>query len=97
MSVLEAFNYATKVIADWYKQKNRLATEHALIDDNGDGTGHEEATRGDGNLAKVVYLDSKTIEEAAGDAELMRLITQRQKLEEEHREAEGSQERNETG
>lgn len=82
VSVLEAFNYATKLIADWYKQKNRLATEHALIDDNGDGTGHEEAIAGEGNLAKVVYLDSKTIEEAAGDAELMRLIAQRQKLEE---------------
>ena len=82
VSVLEAFNYATKVIADWYKQKNRLATEHALIDDNGDGTGHEEATAGDGNLAKIVYIDSKTIEEAGNDAELMRLIALRQKLEE---------------
>src|SRR6266850_3137415 len=56
ISVLEAFNYATKLTADWYKQKNRLATEHALIDDNGDGTGHEEAAGGDGGLAKVVYL-----------------------------------------
>ena len=82
VSVLEAFNYATRVIADWYKQKNRLATEHALIDDNGDGTGHEEATAGDGNLAKIVYIDSKTIEEAGNDAELMRLIALRQKLEE---------------
>ena len=83
ISVLEAFNYATKLTADWYKEKNRLATEHSLIDDNGDGTGHEEATAGDGNLAKVVYLDSKSIEEAGNDAELLRLIAQRQKLEEE--------------
>ena len=83
VSVLEAFNYATKLTADWYKQKNRLATEHALIDDNADGTGHEEATGGDGGLAKVVYLDSKSFEEAAGDAERMRLIKERQRLEEE--------------
>lgn len=83
VSVLEAFNYATKLTADWYKQKNRLATEHALIDDNGDGTGHEEAAGGDGGLAKVVYLDSKTVEEAAGDAERLRLIKERQHLEEE--------------
>ena len=83
VSVLEAFNYATKLTADWYKEKNRLATEHALIDDNGDGTGHEEAGNGDGNLAKIIYLDSKTIEEAAGDAELERLIKERQRLEEE--------------
>jgi len=83
VSVLEAFNYATRLTADWYKEKNRLATEHALIDDNGDGTGHEEAGNGDGNLAKIIYLDSKTIEEAAGDAELERLIKERQRLEEE--------------
>lgn len=82
VSLLEAFNYATKLTADWYKQKNRLATEHALIDDDGDGTGHEDATAGDGALAKIVYLDSKHIEEAGGDAELTRLINQRQQLEE---------------
>jgi hypothetical protein len=83
VSLLEAFNYATKLTADWYKRKNRLATEHALIDDNGDGVGHEEAAGGDGALAKVSYLDSKQIEEAAGDAELTRLIGERQRLEEE--------------
>jgi len=83
VSVLEAFYYATKLTADWYKQKNRLATEHALIDDNADGAGHEEAAAGDGAVAKVVYLDSKHIAEAAGDAELGRLIKERQRLEEE--------------
>ena len=83
VSVLEAFNYATKLTADWYKQKNRLATEHALIDDNADGAGHEEATGGDGAVAKVVYLDSKNIAEAAGDADLGRLIKERQRFEEE--------------
>ena len=81
--MLESFNYATKLTADWYKQKNRLATEHALIDDNADGAGHEEATGGDGALAKTVYLDSKNIAEAAGDAELGRLIKERQRFEEE--------------
>jgi chorismate mutase len=83
ISALEAFNYATKLTADWYKQKNRLATEHALIDDNGDGAGHEEAAAGDGAIAKTFYLDSKAIAEAAGDAELAKLIKERQRLEEE--------------
>src|ERR1044072_4461456 len=82
VSVLEAFNYATKLTGDWYKQKNRLATEHALIDDNGDGTGHEEATAGDGAIAKIIHLDSKTIEQAGGNAELEKLIKERQRLEE---------------
>lgn len=81
ISVLEAFNYATKVTQDWYKQKTRLATEHALIDDNGDGTGHEQAAEGDGGLAKTTYLDSKSVEEAANDVEIMRLLEARQQLE----------------
>jgi len=82
ISVLEAFTYASKLSADWYKQKNRLATEHALIDDNGDGTGHEEATAGDGTLAKTMYLDSKPLAQAGGDTELARLLGERQRLEE---------------
>lgn len=82
VSLLEAFTHASKLTADWYKQKNRLATEHALIDDNGDGVGHEEATGGDGSVAKLVFLDSKQLEEAGGDAELTKLIARRQQLEE---------------
>lgn len=82
VSMLEAFTHASRLTADWYKQKNRLATEHALIDDNGDGVGHEAATTGDGPLAKLVFLDSKQLEEAGGDAELTRLIARRQQLEE---------------
>jgi hypothetical protein len=82
LSVLEAFSYATRLTQDWYKQKDRLATEHALIDDNGDGVGHEEATGGDGSIAKTTYLDSKTVEQAAGDAATIQLLETRQKLEE---------------
>jgi hypothetical protein len=82
VSVLEAFVYASKLTADWYKQKSRLATEHAMIDDNGDGVGHEEAAAGDGAFAKTLYLDSKPIEQAGGDAELARLMRERQRLEE---------------
>jgi hypothetical protein len=82
VSVLEAFTYATKLTADWYKKQDRLATEHALIDDNGDGTGHEEATGGDGLLAKTTYLDSKPIEQAAGDPALAQLLVKKQRIEE---------------
>jgi hypothetical protein len=82
-SVQEAFNYATKLTAEWYKQKGRLATEHALIDDNGDGVGHEEATAGDGALAKTTYIDAKTDEQAGADAEVIKLLDRRQGLEEE--------------
>jgi hypothetical protein len=38
-SLLEAFLSASARVAEWYKTEGRLATEHALIDDNGDGLG----------------------------------------------------------
>jgi hypothetical protein len=82
VSVLEAFNYATKLTAQWYKQRDRLATEHALIDDNGDGVGHEEATAGDGALARVTYLDEKPVEQVVGDADMAELLKKRSQLEE---------------
>ena len=38
-SVLEAFLTAANGVAEFYKTEGRLATEHPLIDDNGDGKG----------------------------------------------------------
>jgi hypothetical protein len=38
-SLLEAFLMASRRVAEFYKNEGRLATEHALIDDNGDGFG----------------------------------------------------------
>ncbi len=39
VSLLEAFLTASRQTQQFYKQEGRLATEHALIDDNGDGFG----------------------------------------------------------
>jgi hypothetical protein len=38
-SLLEAFLAASRKTADFYQSNGRLATEHALLDDNGDGLG----------------------------------------------------------
>lgn len=38
-SLLEAYLAASAGVQDFYKQESRLATEHALIDDNGDALG----------------------------------------------------------
>jgi hypothetical protein len=38
-SLLEAWLYASQRTAAWYKDEERLATEHSLLDDNGDGFG----------------------------------------------------------
>lgn len=37
VSLLEAFRHASKAAAMFYENEGRLATEHALIEDNGDG------------------------------------------------------------
>lgn len=39
VSVLEAFLFASKKVAEFYETDGRLATEHSIIDDNGDGIG----------------------------------------------------------
>jgi hypothetical protein len=38
-SLLEAFIAASHKVEEYYAQEGRLATEHALLDDNGDGAG----------------------------------------------------------
>ena len=38
-SLLEAYLMASRQVEDFYKEAGRLATEHALLDDNGDGLG----------------------------------------------------------
>ncbi len=83
VSVLEAFDYASRLTAEQYKRAGRLATEHALLDDSGDGVGHAAAEGGDGALARNVYLDSLSTEQAAANAETGRLLRERERLEEE--------------
>lgn len=39
VSLLEAYLTACRQVAEFYQQDARLATEHALLDDNGDGLG----------------------------------------------------------
>ncbi len=38
-SLLEAYLLASRQTQEWYKEQGRLATEHALIEDTGDGLG----------------------------------------------------------
>ncbi|HEV2763915.1 MAG TPA: hypothetical protein VGV38_13115 [Pyrinomonadaceae bacterium] len=83
VSVLEAFDYAARLTAEHYKRAGRLATEHAMLEDSGDGVGHPSAEGGDGALARNVYLDSFSAEQAAANAETLRLVRERERLEEE--------------
>jgi Peptidase C13 family len=81
VSVLEAFNYASKLTNESYEKAGKLVTEHSLIDDNGDGAGHQKAEAGDGALARTVYFDSIPQMQAGGDPELAQLFSERMRLE----------------
>ena len=81
VSVLEAFVYANRLTADFYARAGRLATEHALLEDNGDGVGHEKAEAGEGLLARVTYLDSLSVDQAAANVATAKLIRERVRLE----------------
>lgn len=81
VSVLEAFEYATKLVAKQFEGKGNLVTEHALIDDNGDGAGHQLAEAGDGGISKVTYFDSLPQQQAGGDPVLAKLFEDKMRLE----------------
>lgn len=81
ISVLEAFNYANRLTAEFYTRAGRLASEHALLEDNGDGVGHTKMEGGDGLLARATYLDSLTVAQAAANASVAKLMRDRTRLE----------------
>lgn len=80
-SVLETFVYANRLTADFYTRAGRLATEHALLEDNGDGVGQEKPENGEGLLARATYLDSLSVNEAAATAATSKLLRERTRLE----------------
>ena len=80
ISIWEAFTYASRLQKLHLEQKGLLATERALIEDNGDGVGRDAAatTGDDGMLATMTYLDA-VVESRPTDPALQMLL-QRQDL-----------------
>ncbi len=58
LSVLEAYRYANREVTRYYESLKRLATEHALLEDRGDGEGARDASAetGQGLLAASLPL-----------------------------------------
>ena len=58
VSVLEAFTYARRGVERFYEKGHLLLTEHAVLDDNGDGVGSAvpDPATGDGRVARTVFL-----------------------------------------
>lgn len=83
VSLLEAFRYARQAVRRAYDSEQQLLTEHAILDDNGDGAGSEEpdAAAGDGALAAAVFLAAAPPAVAATDPELRGLLQRKGTLE----------------
>ena len=85
LSMLEAFTWAKRRVAEAYSKENLLVTEHAALDDNGDGKGSLEPdpVAGDGALARTMILAGRTADPLAAtdDPELKALIDARRDLE----------------
>ena len=91
-SLFEVFSAASASVKQHYEQKGQLATERAVLDDNGDGKGREASVEGpDGGVARISYLDAESAAENASP-ELAALAKRRRTLEmqaEEHKQLKG--------
>jgi len=80
VSVFEAFTFASAATRAWYEQREQLATERPLIDDDGDGAGHEAWNPGtDGALARATFLQRPAI---PADPKAAPALTRQRELEE---------------
>jgi hypothetical protein len=84
VSILEAFQFAKAGVTRAYEQEGLLVTEHAMLDDNGDGQGSQtpSPTGADGKLAASLSLGS--VADAAplpADPRLRTLYVERRDLE----------------
>lgn len=79
VSLLEAFQFARQEVARAYEQDNRLLTEHAMLDDNGDGKGSGAPGLGqaDGALAQTMFLVAQAAGQGTDDPVLQRLYEER--------------------
>jgi len=83
VSLLEAFEYARAEVAGEYQREQRLLTEHALLDDDGDGRGSTVADpeQGDGSAAAGLFLAAAPERAGASDPALAALYVERDSLE----------------
>lgn len=81
VSVWEAFTAASMGVRRYYTQRGQLATERALIDDDGDGVGREAGGDGkDGSASSRLYFDPEVAGAAPTDEVLLQLLQKRTAL-----------------
>ena len=83
ITVLEAFKFAKSEVAKAYEREGFLATEHALLDDDGDKEGSQEPAVGgkDGKVANLLALGSTDAADLPADPKLRALYLERRELE----------------
>ena len=82
ISIWEAFAAASASVGRHYQQRGQLSTEHALLDDNGDGLGNEPSgAAGDGSYASRTYLDESLPGAPPTDEVLLKLLQNKARLE----------------
>jgi len=84
VSILEAFVFAAREVERAYEERNLLLTEHAQLDDDGDGRGTAApGEEGDeGSLAGAFALSTPAATPTADDPETRALLEERRRLEE---------------
>jgi len=90
VTMLEAFRFAKAGVARAYEQEGLLATEHAMLDDDGDKQGSQEPAAGgkdskckeaDGKMAAVISLGSTESDGLPTDPKLRALYVERRDME----------------
>lgn len=85
ISALEAFRYASREVARYYETAKRLATEHPVLEDKGEGQGVRDPSpeNGEGLLAGAFPLVRLgTGETVSGTPEVQELRSKKRQLEE---------------
>ncbi len=81
LTVLEAYDHARRAVEAAYEREGRLLTEHAQLDDDGDGTGTADPTSPtatDGRVAARIALVAAAV---PADPRVVTLLTERRALE----------------
>ena len=83
ISILEAFEHAKRSVAASYQREGLMATEHAVLDDNGDKEGSLEPGRQakDGQSASVLAIGSMRRQAAPANEKLRALYAERDAIE----------------
>ncbi len=81
VSVFEAFAFISSRVREYFEQRSQLATEHGVLDDNGDGIGRLIDDEGaDGLLARLTYLRADAPIADTGNPERTAMLRRRAEL-----------------